>query len=110
MTEKLKSCPFCNETQVTLTRWSKGVAVWEVFCLNCKASTGAKFHENEAVEHWNTRADMHTELVEALEAAMEGVHNFHRDYVHYEGGKVDKELNRIWNELNGAALKATKEG
>lgn len=43
-----------------------------------------------------------TPLVEAFAKAKEDVHNFHRDYVHYEGGVVDKELNRIWNEMNTA--------
>ena len=54
--EKLKNCPFCNDTQVKLTRWAGAARVWEVFCLNCHASTGAKFMKKEARLAWNTRA------------------------------------------------------
>jgi hypothetical protein len=45
---------------------------------------------------------------EELEEARKRVHNFHRDYVHYEGGRVDKELNTLWRDLSHA-LKLTPE-
>lgn len=65
-------CPFCSETQIKLIQWPKCATVWEVFCLNCKVTTGAKFTKKEAITAWNTRAP-DSKLREALESAIETI-------------------------------------
>lgn len=63
---KYKPCPFCSETQIKLMEWPADATICEIFCLNCKSNTGAKFTKKEAVKHWNTRATDST--IEAQEA------------------------------------------
>jgi Lar family restriction alleviation protein len=71
MTDKLKPCPFCGGEGDAFTAFDPNVEeTWLVHCKSCEASIATPERDNtkqEATELWNTRADMHTELVEALE-------------------------------------------
>jgi len=74
MTEKLKPCPFCGNTKIRDDQYIRDGR--QVKCRGCGASTQAyNPSANEKATHlWNNRADMHTELVEALRPLVSSHH------------------------------------
>ena len=86
MTEKLKPCPFCGgEAEKVILGMHSHSHQAIIFCKESKHECGSsgtwnsRGGEKEALEAaikaWNTRADMHTELVEALRPLVSSHHN-----------------------------------
>lgn len=84
------SCPFCAETQIKLMKWPAGATIWEIFCLNCKVTTGAKFTKKEAVIGWNARVNNHDKLMELLKDVLSEVNSCH-DCIELSGDEELKE-------------------
>jgi Lar family restriction alleviation protein len=55
---ELKPCPFCGTDKPVLS--NNQTRCWEVFCRKCGASVMVKLRQRdyEAVDAWNTRADL----------------------------------------------------
>jgi Lar family restriction alleviation protein len=52
---ELKPCPFCGFTQ---PRVSEYASRFQVSCVVCHAQSGASYDKNDAIENWNTRAEI----------------------------------------------------
>lgn len=114
----LLPCPFCLETQIKLMKWPHGQNIWEVFCLGCKVSTGAKFIKKEAVTAWNTRVESKQikELWEQNQIMREALEDVNKLWDEDEGFfkeinielKEDSPVLIVWKKIR-EALKSIKE-
>lgn len=51
--EKLKPCPFCGGEAVF-----RGQTYYYIWCKSCLAETRGSENKEEAIEAWNSRADV----------------------------------------------------
>lgn len=69
---ELKPCPFCGSDELSHGWSAPGFdgsnCTGNVECHNCNALIYTHGGEAEAITAWNTRADSHHRLVEAMEA------------------------------------------
>lgn len=100
---KLRECPFCSEQHIKLMEWPSDGTICEVFCLNCKSSTGAKFTKKEAVRHWNTRVT--DSVIEAQEAEIKRLREALEFYATRKAYDGDYELYQDAGRIAQEALK-----
>lgn len=53
MTEELKLCPFCGNTNIST---EKDGQRWIAYCVNCQAIGPRAYTQFETIEAWNKRA------------------------------------------------------
>lgn len=88
-------CPFCGgEAAVTSTSYGHPVSHW-VKCGNCGACSTNYSSRKSALTAWNTRADSHHRLVEALEDARTAL-SITRTNVMTEIGRCSDESRSPW--------------
>jgi Lar family restriction alleviation protein len=90
---KLKPCPFCGDDPYTRTIQDEDLSThnivdWHfVGCMNCDVSFGIPdgYDCGTAAQQWNTRADIHAELVKAADELADAMDWF-MDHVEYHYG------------------------
>lgn len=121
MTEKLKPCPFCGGNKVSISQGLKGgcVKAHYIECEDCAASSEMHFSIDSAVEAWNSRTNMHTELESAIDYLKEEIDCYKSSEAElinllksanftYLGGEYVACIDP--DKLKKVLLKATKEG
>jgi len=102
----LKPCPFCGEppsTKEWVERNREAIRIW---CSQCSVETRCQSLKETAITSWNTRAcNMHEELVEALEYALEFLESLPEGWLLKTSGDVGA-LNNFYCTAPKALKKA----